>query len=243
MERYGQILFLSDLVLSNGEVWSNIVPQWPESTKWRGMVKYCTFVTNIGQILYLSDLIVPNGEVWSNIVPQWPDSTKWRDQILYLSMDQILYLSDLIAPNGEVWSNIVPQWPDSTKWRGMVRIKYCTSVTWYYQMERYDQILYLSDLIVPNGEVWSNIIPQWPDSNKWRGINIVPQWPDSTKWGVRIKYCTSVTWEHQMERYDQILYLSDLIVPNGEVGSNIVPQWPGIIKWRGMIKYCTSVTW
>ena len=31
----------------------------------------------------------------------------------------------------------------------------------------------------------------------------------------------------QMERYDQILYLSDLIAPNGEV-------------W---IKYCTSVTW
>ena len=149
--------------------------------------------------------------------------------------DQILYLSDLIATNGEVLSNI-PQWPDSTKWR--VWIKYCSSVTWYYQMERYDQILYLIDLIVPaqilylsdliaNGEVWSNIVPQWSDSTKWRGM---------------VKYCSSVNWYYQMGRYDQILYLSDLRPPNGEVWSNIIPQWPDSTKWRG-IKYCTSVTW
>ena len=30
-----------------------------------------------------------------------------------------------------------------------------------------------------------------------------------------------------MERYAQILYLSDLIATNGDVMSNIVPQWPG----------------
>ena len=155
---------------------------------------------------------------------------------------QILYLSDLIVPNGELGSNIVPQWPDSTKWR--VRIKYCTSVTWWYQMKGYDQILYLSDLIATNGEVLSNIVPQWSDSTKWRvGSNIVPQWPESTKWRGMIKYCTSVTWEHQMERYDQILYLCYLIVPIGEVWSNIVPHWPDSTKWRGMNKYCKSVTW
>ena len=145
--------------------WSNIIPQWPDSNKWRGMVKYCTSV---------SDLIAPKGELGSNIVPQWSGIIKWR------GYDQILYLSDLIAPNGEEWWNIVPQRPDRTKWRGMV--KYGTSVTWYYQMERYDQILYFSDLIVPKGKVWSNIIPHWliaTNSNKWRCI---------------VKYCTSVTW-------------------------------------------------
>ena len=102
-------------------------------------------------------------------------------------------------------------------------------------MERYDQILYLSDLIAPNGEVWSNIVPQWPDSTKWRGmIKYYTSGPDSNKWRGMVKYCTSVTWYYQMERYDQILYLSDLIVPNGEVWSNIIPQWPDSNKWRGM---------
>ena len=46
-----------------------------------------------------------------------------------------------------------------------------------------------------------------------------------------------------MEGYEQILYLSDLVVPSGEVWSNIVPQWPDSTKWRGMIKYYTSGTW
>ena len=144
MERYGHILYLSDLIVPNGEVWSNIVPpwtdstngevwsniapQWPECTKWRGMVKYFTSMTWVhqmeryGQILYRSDLIVPNGEVWSNIVPQWTDSNQME------RYGQILYLNDQSAPNGEVWSNIVPQWPECTKWRGMVT--YCTLVTW-----------------------------------------------------------------------------------------------------------------
>ena len=95
-------------------------------------------------------------------------------------------------------------------------------------MEGYDQMLYLSDLIATNGEVLANIVPQWPDSTKWRGM---------------VKYCPPVTWYYQMGRYDQILYLSDLVVPSGEVWSNIVPQWPDSNKWRGMNKYYASGTW
>ena len=130
-------------------------------------------------------------------------------------------------------------------------------------MEGYDQILYLSDLIVPNGELWSNIKPTSVDLIATNGVawsNIVPQWPDSTKWigmvkyctfrdlvvpnrEVWSKYCTSVTWYHQMERYGHILYLRDLIGTKWRGGvSNIIPQWPGSIKWRGMVNYCTSVT-
>ena len=184
MEGYDQILYLSDLIATNGEVLANIVPQWPDSTKWRVRIKYCTSVTwehqmeRYDQILYLSDLIVPNGEVWSNIVLS--DLVLSNGEV----WSNIVPQCDLIVPNGEVWSNIVPQWP--VTWSNIVpqwmyqmesMIKYCTSVTGIIKWR--GMIKYCtSDLIVPNGEVWSNII-QWPDSNKWRGIG---------------KYCTSVTW-------------------------------------------------
>ena len=94
---------------------------------------------------------------------------------------------------------------------------------------KYDQILYLSDLIATNGEVLSNIVPHLSDL-------IVPN-------GGMIKYYTCDLIATKMEMYCQILYLSDLIVPNGELGSNIIPQWPDSNKWRGIVKYYfTSVT-
>ena len=76
MESYDQILNLRDLIATNGVAWSNIVPPWPDSTKWE----------RYGQLLYVSDLVATNGEVWLTIVPKLPDSTKWRGMVKYCTL-------------------------------------------------------------------------------------------------------------------------------------------------------------